>query len=412
MADKYISQIAGYYLLNFTINRTDPMAIVEHEYPFSKRNSIQNNGAKTRVYAVECVFMDDYPIVKGWDNAIAVFPSYNQHKNFLETIASSIESFDFTHPVYGEMSGYIKNISSITDDSINSVNISFEFHEEIDSDEVKLVQYPVAKQAKEFKESTSFVTKLMDAAGNAAKSAVEFQGKMALYKGKLDSFLNKVTNPAVSITNTMTYASDVSGETMQSVNKAVDRVVESLETVRDTPATFINNLVLGVRELANEFTGDEYNYVFIMGSSRAAYEAAVVYTEDDEKQNKIKNIEDAETFDAAGNYLGTPDPVIVMTQQELDNTLYLIRELINEAILIDRELQELKNQAKDLQRYINQVKLNRDILETQEIPLQSLFTVAQSNGKSYQSVERILSLNPDIKNPTFTEGNVKVIVKQ
>ena len=99
-----------------------------------------------------------------------------------------------------------------------------------------------------------------------------------------------------------------------------------------------------------------------------------------------------------------------MTLNELEKSLLDVKTMIYEALLIDRENQPLRDQARALQEYVNQIKLSRDSMEQQEIPLQSLHTVSLNSGLSYQSAERILSMNPQIKNPTFANGLLKVIV--
>jgi hypothetical protein len=169
-------------------------------------------------------------------------------------------------------------------------------------------------------------------------------------------------------------------------------------------------LTLGVRELHSTFTGDEASYILALGAARVAYEAGVVYNTDDINHRKVVNLEDTPTIDAAGNYLGSVYILNLMTLQDLEDSLRNTRELINDAILANRELLELRKQANDLQKYVNTIKLNRDNLEVQDLSLQSLYTVAQNNKLSYQAVDRILSLNPQIKNPTFAEGETKVII--
>jgi hypothetical protein len=99
-----------------------------------------------------------------------------------------------------------------------------------------------------------------------------------------------------------------------------------------------------------------------------------------------------------------------MTLTELEFSLYEVRKLINEAILLDRDNRPLQEQSRKLQDYISRIKLDRDRIETKSYPLQSMHQVTMDNGLTYNAAERILKLNPDILNPNFTIGDVKVLV--
>jgi len=96
----------------------------------------------------------------------------------------------------------------------------------------------------------------------------------------------------------------------------------------------------------------------------------------------------------------------------LDDTLYEVKKLIDDAVQLDREKFDLRSQGAGLQKYIDQIKLDRERIVTQEeTPLQSMHQVAATNGLSYHRVDQLLKLNPQIKNPTFTSGAIKVLAK-
>ena len=412
MADKFIPQMAGFYLDIVTVNDSYPFAIVKHEYPFSNRNKVQNQGMKSRTIKVECSFMSNPAITKGWDTDIGIFPTYQAHFNFLETIKGTRELFTFTHPEYGEIEGAVENIGTVDDDTQEFVSVSFDFVQQITTDEITFVRYIVPQQSAGFRSSTGVITAALEAAQKVSSNAAAFAGTVNTYKGKLNSYLNRITSLATSIINTVNYGTSLPGEVMFSINSAIDRVVQRFVTIRNSPASFINNCILGVRDLAAVFEGVESQYVLIMGASRVAFESAEVYTVDDANRQETARLEDVQTFDAAGNFKGGQTFPSIMTVQELEQSLFDVRELINDAVLINRQNQGLKDQANQLQQYINEIKLGRETLETQEIALQTLHTVTLSNGLSYQAAERILSMNPQIKNPTFANGSIKVPVPQ
>jgi len=410
MAEKFIPQLAGYYLNVVSVNDSFPSSIIKHEFPFSNRNKLENIGQNTRSFNVECVFMANPPITKGWENGFAAFPTYESYFNFKATLEQTRKVVTFTHPTLGEMDGMIENFSCVNDETKEFATVSFSFLQEVSSDESKFVLYIAPEQAKQFRAAHDSVVADVSALQKLASSLRAFTAAMSIFKGKLDAYLNHIVSHVTSIKNTVTYATDLPSEVVGSINSAIDRIVTSFDTIRNSPASFINNCILGVRDLASIFEGDQRNQVLIMGTSRVAYEAGLAYQDDDARRQAISRKEKKPSFDASGNYVGGEQVPDAMTQQELGQTLYDIKELIYEVLLIDRKNQALRNQAKTLQEYLNTIKLSRDSMETQAISLQTLHTVAMANGSSYQTAERILSMNPQIKNPTFAEGNLKVII--
>lgn len=410
MSDKYIPKIAGFYLDIQTIRDVFEPAIVTHEYLLSNRNSIENLGQKTRKISVVCSFQDNPALTKGWNAGDAFFPTYESHFNFLKRLKASRDLLSFTHPKYGEIEGAAKNISVYQDDTINFAQISFDFLQQISTDEITFVRYIVPQQFDGFRKTNTKLTGVIESAQKNAASALQFAGTANLYRGKLDSFLSDITSPATSIMNTINYGTQLPGLIMQSINGAIDRVVQSFVSIRNSPASFINNMIVGIRGLKAIFSGTEAQYVHVMGASRVAYESGVVYNTDDANREEVAKKENIKTFDAAGNYKGDVAIPETMTINELEDTLYQIREFINEVIQFDRDNQDLKQQAADLQNYINTIKLDRERIETKEIPIQTMHTIAMENGLSYQAAERILSLNPGIKNPTFANGEIKILI--
>lgn len=412
MSDAFIPQLDGFYLNIVTTSDTYPQSLSIKEYPFSSKNAIESFGPKTRNVSINCIFGDDLPFSDGWSTYKARIPIYDNHINFIDLInRARIKPLIFTHPKYGEIEGYVETFAVDADDTQRFANITFTFVQLIKTEEVKFVQYPIVNQSKSWQGTNDAVTDDINAEEKASLSVAAFAGRMATFRGKLDAWLRKVTNPANSIINTVTYANDIAGDTIQSINEAVDRIVQAYIDIRNLPAQFINNIITGCRSLKASFTGIEAQYVHVMSASRVGYESGITYQQDDEKRTDVTKKENIKTFDAAGNYLGTPTYEEVMTIDELEKTLYDVREFINEAIQLDRTKRDLLDQARFLQDYINDIKLDRQRLETKEnVPLQSLHTLTTLNDLSYQATERILRLNPTIKNPTFVDGEVKILV--
>jgi hypothetical protein len=68
--------------------------------------------------------------------------------------------------------------------------------------------------------------------------------------------------------------------------------------------------------------------------------------------------------------------------------------------------------AKSIQDYVNYIKLEREIIVTKTYNEQPLFCILQAENINYKVAERILKLNPDIIEPAFTSGDVRLIIRR
>jgi hypothetical protein len=411
MPDRYIPKLDNYYLDIERVRDDFEASLAIYEFPFTNKNKINHLGMRPRRMSVDCSFQDNPPLTPGWSTSgNIVMPTYNEHFFFLEYIRSKRDNYTFTHPKYGEIVGKINSVSSYHDDTDEYVRITFEFIEETTTEEISQIKYIVADMTKAWTDGNAKVTDKIEESQADATSAVQWTAGAQLFIADMNTYLNTLTTPANSIVNTINYGTSTPGLMMQSLNRSIDRVVQLYQTGRNAPASFINNLIVGVRDLKATLSGANARNVHIMGASRVAYEAGVIYDEDDQNFRQIKTKEGAISFDIMGNYIGAVVLPDIMTLTELEFSLYEVRKLINEAILLDRDNRPLQEQSRKLQDYISRIKLDRDRIETKSYPLQSMHQVTMDNGLTYNAAERILKLNPDILNPNFTNGDVKVLV--
>ncbi|GAF80623.1 unnamed protein product, partial [marine sediment metagenome] len=356
-------------------------------------------------------FQIDPPVTPGWSQGGEIaWPTYEEHFFFLDYIRSKRDNFTFTHPKYGEIVGKINNVTPYHDDTDEYVSITFEFIEETTTEEVSQIIYLVPEMAAGFTDTNTKLTEVVEQAQKGASNGVAWIAGAQNFVADLDTYLSHLTSPATSLINTINYGTSLPGQIMGSINGAVDRIVQLYQTGRNAPASFINNCITGVRALKATFSGVNANYVHVMGSSRVAYEAGAILEEDDQNFRDIKEKEGETAFDAAGNYRPVTTLPETMTIDELEFALYEVRTLINEAIQIDRDNRALQEQARHLQRYVNRIKLDRDRIETKEYSLRTMHEIALDNGLTYHAAERIAKLNPAIINPTFTNGDIKVLI--
>lgn len=409
MPKEYIAQILGYYLDMVDVTDTFEKSLVVHEYINSPRNIIEDLGAKTRRIAVECVFQDNLTITPGWNTEYGIFPTYDAHINFLEEINLRSDSFNFTHPKYGEISGKIENITTYHDDTINYASINFDFLQEIIEYEPKFVQYIVPQEGKGFRETSEKTKSVIEQSEKDDPDTVRWTAEATTYRNELNTYLADIENNVQSLIYQIDYGTSVPGLMLQDVNEAIDRIVEFYVTSRSAPASFINNIIFGVRQLKGNFTGIESRIVHVMGASMAAYETGVILDEDEQKRRNIDSKSIQETFDIAGNYKPGEAYDSTLTVNELEDMLFEVRTFIDEAIQLDRDNRALQQQARYLQEYVNQIKLDRERIVTVSVSEQSLFNILNNYDMNYQLADKILRMN-EIKNPNFVNGNVEIII--
>lgn len=407
--DEYIPKINNYYLNIINIRNNNTYGISKHEIPYTQNNKLENIGRKTPSYNIECVFMDNPPITNGWSVSEAIFPTYEAHKGFDYLINNTLEPLVFTHPKLGEINVFIENYNTYYDDTINYAKYTIDIVQEITTKETKYENYVVPEMANKWRETNETTsTKIFDSQ-KFTSTLNKWNAEAQLFINKLDSWLAGIESPLKSIINTVNYTSDLPSQVLSAINSTIDRIVQSYVDTRNVPFAFINNCIFGIRQLIGNFTGLEAQYIHIMGASRVGYEAGVQYDVDDNNRAEIDKKENIETWDYAGNYRGDVVLPVSMSYDELESSLYEVRKFINEAVQLDRNNRPLQAQAAFLLTFINRVKLDRERIRTITVPKQSLFQVLNNNKLRYNAIERILKLNPGIKNPNFSTGDIKIL---
>ncbi len=412
MPDRYVPRLGNYYLDIVEVRDGFENAIAVHEYPFSNRNELEHIGQKTRRIEVDCVFTKSPVFTEGWNIDYAVIPDYESHFIFLAFLESSRDDITFAHPKYGEITGKVEKYNVVADDTDELARVSFTFLQHVTTEETTFDRYIVPELAEEFRGATDTMTDDVTAEQTAATDSVKWTADTQTFINTLDAYKSTLTSPATSIMYQINYGTSVPGQLMESINGAVDRIVELYNTGRDSGPTFINNLIVGVRELKDTLSNaSDKNRVHIMGASRIAYEAAVLLDEDDANRREIEDKEQARSFDAEGNYKKVDPLPETMTMDDLDAMLAQLKGFMNEAIQLGRDFRSLQTQAAYLQSYVNKIKFDRERINEEYVERQSMHLVCLNSNLSYQAAERLIRLNPTIKNPNFTYGNVKVLIE-
>jgi len=417
MSDSYIPRINNYFINiladpGITDGREQEISV--HEIPFSQRNILTNTGKKTEEITFTCVFQDNPPITPGQNGTVGVFPTYDNHYAFLQLIDDGFR-VEFVHPTYGSYDGYVKNYSTIRRDEQRYIEIEITFLREI-SDVVTTFRFdPIESTAVGFRDTTTLnqsnlTTIIQD---NPLSS---FKTRLNNFIADLESFFSGISSAIDSIINTVDYFETLAGRVVSAINETVDRMVDSLISIANTASAFINNLVATARAIKAKFltlAGEptiESILFTNLAAARISYEASVKYKEDDtEREKTLVNI-GKRTFDDNGRYLGTPETVTVMSINEIEQTSQDVRSFIDEAVQEDRDNRAVINQARIIQQYTDEIKLERDQIITVQTNTTSLFQLMRQYGISYHRADENLALNPDVQNPNFISGFVRLLV--
>lgn len=417
MSDRYIPKLGDYFiniLAEPGITDTREQQISVHEFPFSQRNVLINTGKSTEEINFTCVFQDKPPVSQGQSSTFGIAPTFDNHFSFIELIDSGVR-LEFVHPSYGSMDGYVRNYSTVRRDEQRYVEIEISYLREI-IDVVTSFKYEIDQTtASEFRDST--VRKQNNLATTIKDNDTQaFKARLNNYIVKLNSFFSGVTSPIDSIVNTVDYLESQAGDVLSAVNGAVDRMVNGLISAASTPSSFINNLLANARSFRTTLLEPDGTPTLesilwnSMASTRINYESAVQYKLDDEQRKKSLINIDKRVFDDNGRYLGAKQNISVMTINELEQTSQDLREFTEEAIFNDRENRELNTQAQQIQQYVDEIKLQRDQIITVQTNTISLIELMKKYGISYHRVDENLALNPNVINPNFIEGEVRLLV--
>lgn len=409
MSDRYVPKLAGFFLnILGDIEDSVSKGIANKEIPYSNRNLLIDTGKNMQVVSFTCVFMDPLVLSAGMTPEDGFLPTYNNHDNFLNVIDD--ESLTFVHPTYGEMKGSVKSSTIKRDSTKNYVEITITFWREIKELTSNNFKFIVEETSKAFRDATKSSESKLNFIQRGLNE-IAFDARMNAFTNELNTLFSDITSPADSIINSISYAESTAGGVVSSINQMIDRMVEAFRAVNGSPSNFINNLVSTTRALQSGFTGIESDLVGILGVARTSVEAAETYVADEENQSQADDLIDQETFDNSGNYVGGDEVIEVMTVNELEETVSEVRRLINDIVQIYRDNLEIQIQAKDLQKYVDQNKLNRDIIKEVATNKKNIYDLIYEYDGSYQTADRILKLNPQIRKPNFMVGSVNVMVK-
>lgn len=443
MSIQYIAKIDTngskdqFYLLNMlTIEDTLTAALAQHEYVNSDGAFIQNLGNHPRTITFKTFWFGD-AVTPSED----IDPNYNNHYDFLADMSNSNVYHTLVHPVYGNLVGYINSLRTIRTDVQDYAEIDIDFvvkdiqnisfarpnfadmvvlqTSALNSIHANIANAIASSGYKDCLDKVvNFNQTLSSQISNVSQATQVFLGVADTVIGTWDSFLSTVTQPFSVLDNTISFINDVPARIMGSANNAMRRAVASMNNLQELPVTVTNNLIQYAALLGQTITSPTTENVIlnmVLGNCNVvnilgAAQSGLVADNSNDKANQ--KVEGRKSFDPAGNRVLTISPVDVMSLQDLENMLYALNKYVQSIVVLNRangqDVQYLLNMTNQTISYVDKEKLNRKAfvnVNTNNIPLHLLVT---SLGLDYNAVDRVLKLNPQIKNPTFSFGNLKV----
>lgn len=435
MAERYPAKINGFPLECETIDDTFTKAIIEHEIPYKDGALLEDMGLKARQLKLRCYFLND---------------NYETHYRFLDSLKNNVSLSYISHPVYGIITGKIKHVVVRHDDSIDCATVDIDFVQELSADIKAKVQGDPRGDAAEAYKATidemqgEFADDSEAAFGADGRSlmqkAIAAQGKIADQvsglTAPLRAFVNNIDNciqlfegtvagitaPAYSLVNTVSFAASIPGRVSSSVMNLMEAKAVLFDTLKDSPSRLMDAFKTASGEITDALDDllDEGDPLLAMmkkqvaaaASMTAAVHLAEIYGADEDNRGELEQAEQEPGFNDNGELIrGEPLPD-VLTITEIEQSLADARGMLQSAIDMGRGMPSLKKTALALLDHVGNIKLQYDRIVTVDVEQEAhLFLVLFRYGLPYTAAERVMKINPQIKNPNFVMGAVRLYVR-
>jgi prophage DNA circulation protein len=401
------------------ITDSNTRAIAVNEAPFRDGASLDDLGAGARSFRFRAHIMNlDY------------VRNYRAFMDYLDIP----QAFEFIHPIHGLIRGRIPSWDTRHDARKNCAEVDFVFVEQLWGAEVETAPTMVPELEESYEagqrsmlrtlargfvaalgavDGNALASTLLAAAGPAVgqvvgigRAARSYLAVIDTAVSQLDSAVSQGENPATSLVAATTYPATVPGRIVGAVARAVERYSSAVATTA-TPTQFAVSLKAGIAALTS--TAPAFRaQVAIQGALFCGVSVGRMYGDDEMARARVKSLEPVATFDVLGNRLRRAVPPEVMTANELERSLFAARELMQAAIDADRTNPAPKRMAAVLLRHVAAVIRERERVVTKDVSRVPLHVLCRSRGLSYTAADRLLRMNPSIRNPTFAEGEVQV----
>lgn len=396
-------------------------ALAIYEYPFADGAALQDMGMSARSIRFRAYWWDE---------------TYADHKDFLDQVAKDAVN-ELQHPSYGLLKGRVKRVSVKHDDRLQTAEADIEFIEQkqglapatsepavVAATEGAVVAGQPLMESAFIQAMQNFVSAVEGAAAIAetvldeAQSAIsqiqgiaakaqEYVAKIDTAVGDLENTLAAIENPVESVLSTVQHAATLPGRVVKAAARAVERIAQSVGP-GEGPARFVAGFTAGVASL-RVAVPDLAPTIACAGALHGSMVMAQLLQADEDTRRAALAKEGVRAVDDAGNVLVDEPLTYPATIDELERSLEAMRTAIQEAIDLDRSNTALKATALALLRHVNRTKLERERLVVVNINRPTpLHLICHQYGLPFTAADRIMALNPHIKNPSFVEGELRI----
>ncbi|KAF0145121.1 MAG: mu-like prophage DNA circulation protein [Nitrospirae bacterium] len=290
-------------------------SIVEHEFPYKDGAMLEDMGEKARQIRFRCYFYNG---------------NYESHIELINFLKQK-DLIEMSHPKYGIVEGKVKTISVRHDYKEKTAEIDIAFVENLRG-EIEVQAYVDVQMAGEEayvngwsdmisdfeldaknelgpqaegilkKELDPSKSTMLEQFTNLTTPARGWIKKVDTYVKTMQGTLNKISNPANSITSMLKFSTNLPGTTIGSVAKTVERYGISLSTLRSSPARFVSSYVGGMKGLEKS-SGSFSKYTKIGGALGCGLHTSQIFKSDQLNQNAMISLAKAKSFDALGRFL-------------------------------------------------------------------------------------------------------------
>lgn len=380
---------------------------------------------------------DDLGLNGGRFSVTAVFfnANYSDYPVFIEKIKQPDIVHNFVHPVHGLVFGVITSWNERVDSRRSYIEVDFTFEEQEQGDfESRITPLIQPKIENAFttcqRESIeAFKSRISDALGPGASAVLHritdgvnsfstqfidlgiivrrFVSDVDVALNVVDSFATQVSQPVDTLISNIDYGTTLPGIFMGSVAAACDRYSALVEVSAAAPYLVMQNFFTGLTALRNAIPGFNGEFDAVRAQVGALL-CAKLLAADDALGAEAALIEKTPSWTDDFEYLKKDRTPSVMTANDLERVVSLTRAYLQEAIEQTGE-PSLRTMAADLQRHVDSVRLVRERVITIDVatPI-SLVMLCHKRGLGYAAVDRVLALNPQIKDPTIVSGEVRI----
>ena len=422
MAEEKIPMLGPWKLRLESIGDEISHAIAETKYPYKNGADLEDMGVDPEALKFSGVLINDE-----YDR------NYTELRNWFLSIFKA--PVLLVHPKHGAVTGYPKNVSFSNDRRKRYAAFTFDFvvahvQDDIQSytdpydanfEETQALNLEVQESVAVSMQQTgvpdipgSSDWSLIDVWGSLGDAARSFGEATNKAMGQLLGAIETVKAPVDAINTTIDYMDSLSGTLTKAIQECCDSFVTLARKAgsnkgksRASTATLVTNASSMLAALYGAPASVRAAFA-TLAAATVATETAKQISDDEKKMGESIAAERVAIDDAEGRELASESEPYLLSPDDLEDTLALAREFIQQVLPQAVSPYRLKKMAATLSDAVLRIKLEymttKTINVTHETPLHK---IALDNGLNYKAAERLCALN-NVKNPTFMKGEVLV----